>query len=205
MTGVLGANIPLATGVAYASKLRGTDEVTLCTFGDGTANRGAFHEALNLAAIWDLPVVFLCENNAFAELTASAAFFRADIAARAAGYGMPGVAVDGHDPEALADVLSNAVRAARDGRPSLIEAKVIRRRGHWEGDPQHYRSREELDALDAVDPVAAYRRRLHEHGIPETRLAALDEAARAVVQDALEWASASPGPTREDVTTGVYG
>jgi pyruvate dehydrogenase E1 component alpha subunit len=206
MTGVLGANIPLSTGVAYASKMRGTDEVTLCTFGDGTANRGAFHEALNLAAIWDLPVVFVCENNAYAELSPITDFLRVpDIAARAAGYGMPGVVVDGHDPEALIDALRTAVDAARGGRPSLLEAKMIRRRGHWEGDPQAYRSKEELVGLDDVDPVPVYRARLiRERGLDERRLAELEERGRQDVEDALAWAAASPRPSVTDVTTGVY-
>ena len=207
MTGVLGANIPLSAGVAYASKLRGTDEVTLCTFGDGTANRGAFHEALNLAAIWDLPVVFVCENNAYAEMAPSAGFLRVpDIAARAAGYGMPGVPVDGHDPEAVIDVLAPAVDAARSGKPSLIEVKTIRRRGHWEGDQQAYRTQEELRGLDAIDPVPTYRARLaRERGIDAARLSALEAAAREEVEAALAWAAAGPLPTAADVTTGVYG
>ena len=205
MTGVLGSNIPLATGVAYASKMRGTDEVTLCTFGDGTANRGAFHEALNLAAIWDLPVVFVCENNAYAEMSPISAVLRVpDIAARAAGYGIPGVVVDGHDPEAVSEVLREAVAAARAGRPSLVEAKMVRRRGHWEGDPQGYRAPEELRGLDAIDPVATYRARLARR-VEAERLDVLEEAARREVEDALAWAAASPLPTAEDVTTGVYG
>lgn len=206
MTGVLGSNIPLSTGVAYASKMRGTDEVTLCTFGDGTANRGAFHEALNLAAIWDLPVVFVCENNEYAEMSRISDFIRVhQIADRAAGYGMPGHVVDGHDPEAVVDVLGAAVAEARDGRPSLIEAKVIRRRGHWEGDPQDYRTTEELQGLDLLDPLPTYRRRLlDERGVDEGELGAIEEAARKEIGDALEWAMASPLPTAEDVTTGVY-
>jgi TPP-dependent pyruvate/acetoin dehydrogenase alpha subunit len=206
MTGVLGSNIPLSTGVAYASKLRGTDEVTLCTFGDGTANRGAFHEALNLAAIWDLPVVFVCENNAYAEMSRISDFIRVEnIADRAAAYGMPGRVVDGHDPEAVIEVLADAVESARHGQPSLIEAKVMRRRGHWEGDPQDYRSQDELSGLDLLDPLPSYRRRLlDERGIAEAQLARIEEAAREDVDQALAWAIASPLPTAEDVTTGVY-
>jgi pyruvate dehydrogenase E1 component alpha subunit len=206
MTGVLGANIPLGAGVAYASKLRGTDEVTLCTFGDGTANRGAFHEALNLAAIWELPVVFVCENNAYAEMSPITDFLRVpDIAARAAGYGMPGVVVDGHDPEAVIDALRAAVDAARAGTPSLLEAKMIRRRGHWEGDQQAYRSEDELRRLDEVDPVRVYRSRLiRDRGLEEPRLAALEDGARREVEEALAWAASSPRPGVREVTTGVY-
>lgn len=206
MTGVLGSSIPLGAGVALGSKLRGTDEVTLCSFGDGTANRGAFHEALNLASIWDLPIVFLCSNNAYAELSRVSDFVRVEnIADRAAGYGMPGIVVDGHDPEALVEVLGEAVARARIGQPSLVEAKLIRRRGHWEGDQQGYRPEGELAGLDAIDPVPSYRRKLVEgRGVNEQVLAAIDDSARQVVADALEWALASPGPTLEDVTSGVY-
>lgn len=206
MTGVLGSNIPLGAGIAYASKMRGLDEVTLCSFGDGTANRGAFHEGLNLAAIWDLPVVFVCENNVYAEMSRTADFVRvANIADRASAYGIPGTAVDGHDPEALIEVLTESVALARRGQPSLIEAKIVRRRGHWEGDPQDYRSREELAVLDEIDPLPRFRQRLmDDYGFDEAGMTAIERAARETVQDALEWAQSSPLPTASDVTTGVY-
>jgi pyruvate dehydrogenase E1 component alpha subunit len=207
MTGVLGSNIPLSAGVAYASKLRRLDEVTLCTFGDGTANRGAFHEALNLASIWDLPVVFLCSNNAYAELSPITDFIRVtDIAERAAGYGMPGWAIDGHDPEALADVLGRAVDLARAGRPSLVEAKMVRRRGHWEGDPQSYRPEGEVERLAEIDPVPRYRQRLlDERGFAEADLEAIEASAREGVADALEWVQSRPLPQLEDLLGDVYG
>ncbi|MDO8212600.1 thiamine pyrophosphate-dependent dehydrogenase E1 component subunit alpha [Conexibacter sp. CPCC 206217] len=206
MTGVLGSNIPLGAGVAYASKMRGVDEVTLVSFGDGTANRGAFHEALNLAAIWRLPVVFLCDNNQYVELSRISDFIGVEnIADRAAGYGMPGEVVDGHDPEALTDALTRAVALARGGQPSLVEAKMIRRRGHWEGDPQDYRPDDEPALLAATDPVPAYRRRLSaQRGVTDDVLAAIDASAREVVSDALTWAASRPLPTAEDVLGGVY-
>lgn len=206
MTGVLGSNVPLGAGIAYASKMRGLDEVTIASFGDGTSNRGALHEAFNLAAIWELPVVFLCENNAYAELSKISDFIRVDtIAERAAGYGMPGWAVDGHDPEVLVAALDHAVGLARRGQPSLIEARMIRRRGHWEGDPQAYRTKQELSDLGLSDPVPAYRARLiNERGIAESELVAFEEAAIEEVADALDWAQDSPLPTAHDVTTGVY-
>jgi pyruvate dehydrogenase E1 component alpha subunit len=194
MTGVLGANIALATGVALSSKMQGTDEVTVCTFGDGTANRGTFHEALNLAAIWDLPVVFICENNHFAELSKISDFIRVEnIADRAAAYGMPGEVVDGHDPEALVEVLRPAVAAAREGRPSLIEAKMIRRRGHWEGDPQQYRDAAEVGALHESDPVPLYRTRALDAGtVTEEQVLGWEVEAKAEVEDAIEWAIGRP-------------
>lgn len=206
MTGVLGSNLPIGTGVAYASKMRGLDEVTLCSFGDGTANRGAVHEAMNLAAIWRLPIVFLCENNQYAELSPISDFIGVEnIADRAAAYGMPGWVVDGHDPEATLATLAHSIEMARDGQPSLVEAKVLRRRGHWEGDPQGYRHDDDAQRLQTEDPVPTYRQRLiDERAIAEADLAAIDAQALADVTEVIEWAMASPLPTREDVTTGVY-
>jgi acetoin:2,6-dichlorophenolindophenol oxidoreductase subunit alpha len=207
MTGVLGSNIPLAAGVAYASKVRQVDEVTLCTFGDGTANRGAFHEALNMAAIWGLPVVFVCENNMYAEMSKTSDFIGGgSIAERAAAYGMPGLVIDGHDPELVASILGDAVAAARGGSPSLIEAKMIRRRGHWEGDPQDYRPREEKSELDELDPVPTYRRRLcEERGVPEEDLLAIERAATVEVDAAIAWAREQPGLAVDDALAEVYG
>lgn len=206
MTGVLGSSIPLAAGVAMASKHRGLDEVTLCSFGEGTSNRGAFHEALNLAAIWELPVVFLCDNNFYVELSPITDFIRVDgIAQRAAGYGMPGHSVDGHDPEALTAVLAEAVSEARQGRPSLVEARMVRRRGHWEGDPQKYRPAEEVAALAEIDPVPAYRRRaIEQHGLGEDRIEGFEAAAREEVEEAIAWARSRPRLSREEAFGPVY-
>lgn len=206
MTGVLGANIALATGVALASKMQGTGEVTVCTFGDGTANRGTFHEALNLAAIWDLPVVFICENNHFAELSKISDFIRVDtIAERAAAYGMPGHSIDGHDPEALVATLRPAIAAAREGKPSLIEAKMIRRRGHWEGDPQKYRDAVEVEALHESDPVPAYRTRMTAAALAdEDELAAWQTEAEREVEEAIAWAESRPTIAAADAVSEVY-
>ncbi|MBS1677873.1 MAG: thiamine pyrophosphate-dependent dehydrogenase E1 component subunit alpha [Actinobacteria bacterium] len=206
MTGVLGANIALATGVALASKLQGTDEVTVCSFGDGTANRGTFHEALNLAAIWDLPVVFICENNYFAELSKISDFIRVEnIADRAAAYGIAGHAVDGHDPEELVATLRPAIAAARAGRPCLVEAKMIRRRGHWEGDPQAYRDAAEVGALDESDPVPSYRAHALESGLAgEDEIAAWEEEAAAEVEEAIAWAEGRPLISAADAVREVY-
>lgn len=206
MTGVLGASIALSTGVGLASKLRGESAVSVCSFGDGTANRGTFHEALNLAAIWDLPVVFICENNRFAELSKTEDFVRVEnIADRAAGYGMPGVALDGHDPELLLAELRRAVAAAREGRPSLIEAKMVRRRGHWEGDPQQYRDPGEIEAIDDEDPVVLYRLRAAEHyGIDPAEIEAWEAEAREEVDEAIGWAAERPRISPEDAVRGVY-
>lgn len=206
MTGILGANIPTGAGVAYASKMRGLDEVTVCSFGDGTANRGAFHEALNMAAIWELPIVFLCENNVYAELSMTKDFIRVPhIADRAAGYGMPGIVADGGDPESLIEVLAHAIDEARAGRPSLVEVEMVRRRGHWEGDQQKYRDPEEVAALAGNDPVANYRATLlAERGIDEATLAAIEAEVGAEVDEALEWALAGPKPGIDDIRSHVY-
>lgn len=206
MTGVLGANIATAAGVALASKLRRAGEVTLCTFGDGTANRGTFHEALNLAAVWELPVVFVCENNVYAEMAKSSDFMRVrSIADRARGYGMPGRVVDGHDAEALIKSLRDAVAQARGGRPSLIEAQMVRRRGHWEGDPQQYRSNEEMSSLADVDPVVVYRKRVvEERQIDDAEVSGWEQQARKEVRDAIVWALESPRLGREAALGGVY-
>lgn len=206
MSGVLGASIPIAVGVAYSSQVRGADEVTINGFGEGTSNRGAVHEAMNLAAIWDLPIVFICENNLYAEFSPIRDQMRIeDVADRAAGYGMPGFVVDGNDPEAVLEVLLPAVERARRGEgPSLIEAKTYRLKGHYDGDPQAYRSKEELAAWRARDPVVTYRARLLERGaVTEDWLASTESEVVAEVDDAITWALESPTPGPDIVMGGV--
>jgi acetoin:2,6-dichlorophenolindophenol oxidoreductase subunit alpha len=160
-SGTLGGSFPIAVGAALSARARKSDAVTLCFFGDGTANRGTFHEAANAAGVWKLPVVWLCENNG---LAVSARFEDTcsvrSIADRAVGYGMPGVVVDGQDAVAVREVVTEAVdRARAGGGPTLIEALTCRFRGHYEGDAQEYRDRAELDRLkrerDPVDILAA--------------------------------------------------
>jgi pyruvate dehydrogenase E1 component alpha subunit len=206
-TGVLGANIPIAAGIAYSIQLRDRDEVVACGFGEGTTNRGAFHEALNLAAIWDLPVIFICENNLYAEFSAMRDQMRiADIADRASAYGIPGEIVDGNDPDAAFEVISAAVDRARAGRgPTLIEAKTYRLRGHYEGDPQQYRDQQEVEAWTLRDPVVTYRKRIlanaviAEHGLVELEGAEADKVATA-----LAGALQAPLPSESDALGDVY-
>ena len=148
-SGTLGGSFNIAVGAALSARVRGTDQVTMCFFGDGTANRGTFHEAANAASVWKLPIVWLCENNGWA---VSAQFKDtcsvSSIADRAAGYGMPGVVVDGQDAAAVQDVVREAVARARSGKgPTLIEALTCRFRGHYEGDSQEYRDRAEVERL----------------------------------------------------------
>ncbi|MEA2171314.1 MAG: acetoin:2,6-dichlorophenolindophenol oxidoreductase subunit alpha [Solirubrobacteraceae bacterium] len=199
-TGVLGANIPIASGVAYAVQLQGADEVVVVGFGDGTTNRGAFHEGLNLAAIWDLPVVFVCENNLYAEFSAMKDQMRiTDIADRAGSYGMPGIVVDGNDVDAAFEVLSTAVARARAGDgPTLVEAKTYRQRGHYEGDPESYRDAAEVAEWAARDPLILSRRRLLEQGTSETELETLEAEATAEVAAAMDHALAAPMPTEAE-------
>jgi TPP-dependent pyruvate/acetoin dehydrogenase alpha subunit len=207
MSGVLGASTPIAVGLAYAARLRDTDEAVVNGFGEGTSNRGAVYEALNLAAIWDLPVVFICENNLYAEFTPIRDVLRAEnVADRAAGVGMPGYVVDGNDPESVQPVLAAAFERARAGAgPTLIEAKTYRLRGHYEGDPQSYREREEIQEWTLRDPVVAFRERLASDGrADEASLAEIDESAKAEVAEAMAYAIDARLPTAEEIVQDVY-
>jgi pyruvate dehydrogenase E1 component alpha subunit len=207
MSGVLGASIPIATGVAYSAKLRGNGEAVVNGFGEGTANRGAVAEGMNLAAIWDLPIVFICENNLYAEFTPIRDVMRAEnVADRAAGLGIPGVIVDGNDPEAAYPAIAAAVTRARDGGgPTLIEAKTYRLKGHYEGDPQDYRERDEISEWAANDPVSTFRDRLvSDERATDEQLAAIDQRVAAEVSDAMEYALGSPKPTVEEIVSDVY-
>lgn len=206
-TGVLGANIPIAAGVAYGVQLHGLDEIVVSGFGEGTTNRGAFHEALNMAAIWDLPVVYICENNLYAEFSPShEQMRRADVADRAAGYGIPGVVVDGNDPDAVYDTVAEAIDRARSGGgPTLVEAKTYRLQGHYEGDPQSYRDKAEVAEWAKRDPVICYRRRLsEERTVSEDELTQIDAETTDEVRTALSAALAAPAAGREEIFGAVY-
>jgi pyruvate dehydrogenase E1 component alpha subunit len=204
--GVLGAGIPIAAGLGYAARCRGTDEVVVGGFGEGTSNRGAFHEGLNMAAIWKLPVLFVCENNLYAEFSPiSEQMVLENVADRAVAYGMPGVIVDGNDPEAVHEVVAAAIARARKGEgPTLIEAKTYRQHGHYEGDPQAYREKAEMDSWRERDPVLGYRSRLLGDGIKSEEIERIEEAADDEVAAAMEAALEQPLPEAEDVLGGVY-
>jgi TPP-dependent pyruvate/acetoin dehydrogenase alpha subunit len=205
--GVVGANLPIAVGTALAAQIRGSRQVTVAFFGDGAANTGAAHEALNLASVWDLPVVFVCENNLYAEFTPQAVHTKAaSIAARAAAYGMRGVRVDGNDVPALFAAATEAVEAARSGAgPTLLEAMTYRHRGHHEGDPMAYRSKEEVEAWRARDPIPRFRAWLFERSLltptEDGRLAA---EVQAEVDAATAFARESPWPVPEAALEDVY-
>jgi TPP-dependent pyruvate/acetoin dehydrogenase alpha subunit/pyruvate/2-oxoglutarate/acetoin dehydrogenase E1 component len=206
---IVGAGIPIATGAGLAARIRHGDGVCLCFFGDGASNQGAFHEALNMAAIWSLPVVYLCENNLYAATTPmrdSTAV--SDVADRASAYAMPGVVVDGQDAIAVHEAVCRAVERARAGRgPSLVEAKTYRYREHADGEPipDFYRSRDEIEAWRARDPIALHRARLAERGVLDREAAErLERAVRVEIDAAVAFAKASAPPPVEAALTDVY-
>jgi TPP-dependent pyruvate/acetoin dehydrogenase alpha subunit len=187
VAGDLGPNVSLATGAALGLKYRRTDRVVVATIGDGTTNRGDFHEAVNLGAVWRLPVVYVCQNNLYSiSLHASQVFRCATIADRALGYGIPGVIVDGNDVLAVREAVTAAAARARAGEgPSLIEAQTYRLKGHWAGDTAAYRPAGELEAWQAKDPLPRFERQLVQAGIASAEsLAAARERARARVEAA---------------------
>jgi TPP-dependent pyruvate/acetoin dehydrogenase alpha subunit len=157
-SGTLGGSFPVASGAGVSIRYRETDQVVLCFFGEGASNRGTFHEAANVAALWNLPVIWLCENNGYAvSVSAADSLSVPQVADRASAYGMPGVIVDGMNPEAVYLAVTTAVERARNGGgPSLIEAMTYRYRGHYEGDPQSYRTAEEVALWQAKDPLLVY-------------------------------------------------
>lgn len=212
--GILGANgvvaggIPIAVGAALAFAMRKENRVALSFFGDGAVNEGAFHEAANLAGLWQLPVIFFCENNLYGEGTPQDKQAPiADLAVRAEGYGFPGVIVDGNDVIAVYEAVEEAAARARAGDgPTFIEGKTYRQRGHYEGDPQVYRTRAEMAEWKERDPIPAFRRNLLEAGIfDEAALSKVEREVDAQLDDAVEFAAAAPQPVPEEALAGVYG
>jgi 2-oxoisovalerate dehydrogenase E1 component len=173
--GIVGAGLPIAAGAATAAQLRHDGSVAVAFFGDGAVAHGSFHEAINLAAVWHLPVIFFCENNGYAEFSPASAQHAASLERRAAGYGVDYVAVDGNDVVATAVAMSSAVEAARAGRgPVVVEAATYRRHGHYEGDPQRYRSTDEVAEWEARDPLVVSARYLQSKGVADSVLASID-------------------------------
>jgi len=194
---IVGANIPIAAGVGLAAKRLGTDRVAVSFFGEGAANEGAFHEGLNMAAIWDLPVVYVCENNLYAASTpVSVAFKIENVADRAVAYGMPGVVVDGNDVEAVYQVAGEAIARARRGEgPTLIECKTYRLCGHSRSDPRTYRSKEEEAIWEAKDPIPRLGERLKGMGLAtDETLAAIEQDVTVLIDEAVAFAEESPPP-----------
>jgi len=193
--GIVGAGLPIAAGAAHALRARGAGQVVIAFFGDGAVATGAFHEAVNLAALWRLPAIFLCENNGFSEFSRTADQHPVSLAQRAVGYGLPFAAVHGNDVEAVADTMAGVLGEVRAGRgPYLVEAATVRVHGHYEGDPQRYRDETEFAVADAADPLTLARKRLTELGVGPAGVAALDEQAAATVAEAEDFARRSPEP-----------
>lgn len=204
---IVGAGIPIAAGAAWAAQLDGRDDVAVGIFGDGTSNIGAFHEGLNIAAVWKLPVVFICENNLYGEYSRiDSTMAIDDIATRAAAYGMPGEVVDGQDLGAVIDAVERAVAHARAGNgPTLLEMKTYRYSGHSRSDQATYRPAGELDAWLKRDPIELHTQELLAAGaITQSEVAALHSAAAANVARVVEEAKASPEPDRNRLFTHVY-
>ena len=206
-TGVVGSSMPIANGLAWAALLDGSKQVTIAYFGDGASNIGAFHESLNLASLWKLPVLFVCQNNGFAEHTRYENCTSVDfISKRAIGYGMPGYTVDGNDPWAMFAAASAAIDRARAGEgPTLLECKTFRFLGHVLGDDDKYMTKEEKAAAIAKDPLPAFRARLIAEGhATEEQLAGMQAAIEAEVADALEFGLASPFPSTDELRRDVF-
>jgi pyruvate dehydrogenase E1 component alpha subunit len=206
-TAVVGAGIPLAAGAGLSIKLRGTDQVVACFFGEGASNQGTFHEGINMAAIWALPVLFVCENNLYAMGTYQSRVMAVEnVADRATAYGIPGKVVDGNDVLAVYDVAREAVGRARRGEgPTLIECKTYRQKGHSRFDPATYRPKDEVQEWLSRDPISRFKARLLEMNIlSETRANQIEEDAIAEVAKAVRFAMESPFPEPEAALEDLY-
>jgi pyruvate dehydrogenase E1 component alpha subunit len=204
--GIVGAGHNIAAGAGLSIKYRETDQVSICFFGDGSTNQGTFHESMNLAAIWKLPVVFVCENNGYG-ISMSQERHQAikDIADRGAGYGVPSVVVDGNDILAVYEAGKEAIERARKGLgPTLIEAKTYRHRGHFEGDATIYRTKEEVNEWLKKDPIPRFVEFLLENGFTKDEIAAIDAEVVKAVDEAVVFARNSPLPAVEKTVEDVY-
>jgi pyruvate dehydrogenase E1 component alpha subunit len=204
---IIGAHLCVANGAAWSAQLRGTDQVTVCYFGDGATNIGAFHEALNLASVWRLPIVFVCENNLYMEYTPIdlVTAVTNPAADRAGAYGLESIIVDGNDADAVYLVAREVIAKARHGDgPSLVEAATYRSGGHSRADPAKYRPADEVEAWLERDPIPMYHQRLLRLGVSEASLSALQQEVAAAVDAATEFAKASPPPSDVDLLTQVW-
>ncbi|KAB1642241.1 thiamine pyrophosphate-dependent dehydrogenase E1 component subunit alpha [Gulosibacter chungangensis] len=207
-TSIVGSGLPVATGAALGSKLQNDGKVALCFFGDGASNEGTFHESLNIASIWDLPAVYVCENNGYGELTAWRKVVASDsIAGRAVAYNMPGEIVDGQDFLAVYEAVKKAVDRARAGEgPSLVETRTYRYENHAVGLPtEHYREQSEIDDWrDNKDPLMLFRARAEELGLDPSILVDIEAEIKTEVEAAIEFARNSPEPEVEEAFTHVF-
>ena len=205
---IIGAHLTIANGTALASKYNKTKEVSVCFFGDGTTNIGAFHEALNMAQIWKLPIVFVCENNLYMEYTPIGEVTAVEnpAADRASAYNMKKIIVDGNDADEMYRTAQATIKKARDGDgPSLIEAKTYRHSGHSRADPGKYRPDEEVkDWMENRDPITNYRKRLLEFNIDEKIINEIEDKVKQQVEDATEISKSSPIPDVKEIFTDVW-
>ena len=204
---IVGAHMPIAAGAAWAAQERGTGQVTVCFFGDGTTNIGAFHEALNLAVVWKLPVVFVCENNLYMEYTpiGSVTAVENPAADRAAAYGLASVLVDGNDADEMHEIATRCVELARTGGgPSLVEAKTYRHTGHSRADPGTYRPDEEVEVWLGKDPIPQLRDRLLAEGVEQAEFDRIERDSEELVDRATEEAQAGPPPDPATLETWLW-
>ena len=204
---IVGGGIPIAVGAALSAKMQKQDRVAVSFFGDGASNAGTFHESLNMASIWKLPIIFVCENNGYGiSVPVSESTSVKDISVRGAAYDMPGETVDGNDVEAIDAAFARALERAKSGQgPSLIECKTYRWMGHWTGDPQTYRTREEVNAWKAKDPIKRWRERLISEGLyTAAELDKMDQSADEETAAATEFALSSPNPDPAHVLDDVF-
>jgi pyruvate dehydrogenase E1 component alpha subunit len=203
---IVGAGTAIINGAALTAQYLGKDEVAVAFFGDGASNTGAFHESLNMAAVWNLPSIFVCENNAYAESTPQTYHQKIeDISVRAVAYGMPSSTVDGNDAGAVYLAAKKAVARARSGEgPTLIEAKTYRIRGHYEGDPQIYRTKEEVEAWQEKCPVERWRQVLLDRGIPVKTIEEIDAGIEQELKEAVDFAEKSPLPDPAEARSDIF-
>jgi pyruvate dehydrogenase E1 component alpha subunit len=204
---IIGAHLPIACGAAWRAQYKGEKDVSVCFFGDGTTNIGAFHEALNFASVWKLPVVFVCENNLYMEYTpiGSVTAVEHPAADRAAAYGLERIVIDGNDADAVFRTARAAFARARKGLgPSLIECMTYRHSGHSRADPAKYRPPGELEEWLKRDPIKIYRKRLAEFGVDEAAIARIEQESKRKVDAATEACKAAPAVSEDLLTTDVY-
>src|SRR6476620_4853699 len=204
---IIGAHLPIACGAAWRAQYKKQNDVSVCFFGDGTTNIGAFHEALNFAAVWKLPVIFVCENNFYMEYTpiGDVTAVPSPAGDRASAYGLEKIVIDGNDADVVYRTALKAYEKARaGGGPSLIECLTYRHSGHSRADPAKYRPEGELDRWKLRDPIKIYRERLLQFGVAEKVIADIDAQVRKVVDDATEACKAAPPPPLDIIATDVY-
>ena len=205
--GIVGGGITIAGGAAITAQMRGTGQVVVCFLGDGASNRGTFHEGINMTACWNLPIIYVIENNLYAEKTRISDTCRlANVSDRASAYGLPNVTVDGNDVIAVYEAVSQAVARARKGEgPTLVETKTYRWHGHYEGDPQTYKPKEEVEEWMQRDPIVAFRKRLIEMGtMTEQDADNIAEEINEEIDRAVKFATESPFPAPEETLEDVF-